>query len=265
MKFKTILLACAPLVALLTSPLSQAVVLDVTIDGSDAIFLAGRTDLIIPNAGLPWTGPGDYLIRHGGPTPEEITETLPPTFSVVAGDIIRALDPAIGGIDFYNGSGSPYGPSGNGLDGSNLGSLGGISGYFGPQGALTGVFLTDAVPSSGAPGTLDFGPGGLGIDFINLAPGIGQVFYIGDGKTSLNVFQTFLAPVGATRFALGIPDGFGFWGAPGAYDDNDGSYSIRIGINDVPTTDPHSVPEPGNLALLLLGLVGIWAGRRRRS
>lgn len=266
MKFKSILLACAPLVALLTSPLSQAVVLDVTIDGSDAIFLAGRTDLIIPNADQPWTGPGDYLTRHGGPTPEEIKETLPPIFSIVAGDIIRALDPAVGGISFFNGVGDPfYGPSGNGPAGSSLFPVGGISGYLGPQGALTGVFLSDAILSSGAPGMLDFSPAGLGIDFLNLAPGIGQVFYIGDGKTSLNVFQTFLAPAGATRFALGIPDGFGFNGPAGAYDDNDGSYRIRLGINDVPTPDPQSVPEPGNLALLLLGLVGIWAGRRRRT
>lgn len=266
MKFKTILLAYAPLVAVLTSPLSQAEILDVTIKGSDAIFLAGRTDLIIPDADQPWTGPGDYLIRHDIPTPEEIKETLPPIFSIVAGDIIRALDPAVGGISFFNGVGDPfYGPSGNGLSGSNLTSLGGISGYVGPQGALTGVFLSDAIPSAGAPGTLDFSPLGLGIDFLALAPGIGQVFYIGDGKTSLNVFQTFLAPVGATRFALGIPDGFGFNGPAGAYDDNDGNYRIRIGINDVPTPDPHDVPEPSNLALLLLGLVGIWVGRRRRS
>jgi hypothetical protein len=266
MKFKTMLLACAPLVAALTFPLSHAAVIDVTIKGSDAIFLAGRTDLTIPDANLPWGGPGDFLTRHGGATPEEIKESLPPIFSVVAGDIIRALDPAIGGISFFNGVGDPFfGPSGNGLSGSSLTSLGGISGYLGPQGALTGVFLSDALPSSGAPATLDFSPGGLGIEFLALAPGIGQVFYIGDGKTSLDVFQTFLAPAGATRFALGIPDGFGFNGPPGAYDDNDGSYSIRIGINDVPTTDPHEVPEPGNLALLLLGLVGIWVGRRRRN
>ena len=63
-------------------------------------FLAGRTDLTIPAASQPWTGPGDHTIRHGGPTPEEIVETLPPIISVSAGDIIRALDPAVGGISF---------------------------------------------------------------------------------------------------------------------------------------------------------------------
>lgn len=253
-------LACLSLAAAVSTPAVQAAILDITIDGSDAIFLAGRTDLTIPDASQPWTGPGDYLIRHGGATPEEITETLPPTFAVSGGDVIRALDPAVGGISFFNGVGDPfYGPSGHGLQGSSLTGLGGISGYIGPQGALAGVFLTDAIPLTGAPATLDFSTSGLGIDFLSLAPEIGQVFYIGDGKTAADVFQTFIAPAGATRLALAIPDGFGFNGAPGAYDDNDGSYRIRIGINEIPT----EVPEPGNIALMLLGLAGLWIGRKR--
>jgi hypothetical protein len=251
-----------PLLASVAIP-SHALILDVTINGSDAIFLAGRTDLSIPDANQPWTGPSDYLIRHGDPTPEEIQETLPQTFVVQAGDIIRALDPAVGGISFFNGLGNPfYGPSGNGLSGSSLTPLGGLSGYIGPQGALAGVFLTDAIPDSGAPETLDFSPAGLGIDFTTLSPMIGQIFYIGDGKTSGDIFQTFIAPASATRLALGIPDGFGFNGAPGAYDDNDGSYRIRLGINEIPTGE---VTEPSSLALLVLGLVSTGLLRKRYS
>lgn len=239
-----------------------AAIYDVTIDGSDAIFLAGRTDVTIPPASDPWTT-GTHLIRHAYPTPEEIQETLPPIIPVAAGDEIRVADPAVGGISFFNGFGPPlYGPSGNGVSGSNLAALDGISGYIGPQGPLVGVFLDNSIWDTGpAPTTLDFSGTGLGIDFLSLSPALGQVFYIGDGLTSGSVFQTFIAPTGATRLALGIPDGFSFVGLPGAYDDNDGSYRVRIGVNQVPT-----VPVPAALPLFLSGLaaVGVMARRRRR-
>ncbi|MGZ5203406.1 MAG: PEP-CTERM sorting domain-containing protein [Caldimonas sp.] len=237
---------------------AEAQIYDMTIDGSDAIWLAGRTDLVIPAANLPWPG---GLLRHPGPTPEEILETMPSFVSVVAGDVVKALDPAVGGVSFFNGFGPPlYGPGGNGVGGSDLTSFGGISGYIGPQGPLVGVFLSDAIPSSGAPAGLDFSPAGLGTDFATLSPLLGQVFYIGDGKNSSDQFQEFIAPTGATRLFLGIPDGFGFVGAPGAYDDNDGSYRVRIGVNQVP-----SIPEPETYALMLAGLAMLrWVGRRRR-
>lgn len=73
-------------------------------------------------------------------------------------------------------------------------------------------------------------------------------------------FQTFVAPVGATRLFLGIPDGFGFVGLPGAYDDNDGSYEVRIGVNEIPTG---VVPEPSALAMwLVVSLIGVVSIRR---
>lgn len=245
--------------AAMTAP-AHAMVIDITIDGSDAIWLAGRTDIVIPPASMPWPG---GLIRHGGATPEEIQETLPPGFSVNPGDVIKVLDPVSGGISFFNGFGPPYfGPQGNGdPDSSVLSSFGGISGYKGTQGALVGVFLGNDIPNGAAPSTLDFSNAGLGVDFLSLTPDIGQIFFIGDGVTSSSVFQQFMAPLGATRLFLGIPDGFGFNGAPGAYDDNDGSYRIRVGINETPT----SVPEPGMLSLIGMGLLGLVGIARRRS
>jgi hypothetical protein len=255
--------AIVAITSLIAGRQAVAVVYGVTIGGGDAIFIAGRTDLVIPPAAAPWPGPGTHLIRHAGPTPEEIRESIPPFIPVAGGDVIRVLDPVVGGINFFNGFGPPYfGPGGNGLGGSNLTALDGISGYIGPQGPLAGVFLDDSIPSAGpAPATLDFSLGGLGTNFASLSPALRQVFYIGDGVDSMGDFQTFMAPAGATRLFLAIPDGFGFVGAPGAYDDNDGSYRVRIGVNEIP-----DVPEPGSLLLLVVGcgLSSAAIGRRRR-
>ncbi|MGP1386423.1 MAG: hypothetical protein ACTS2F_22875 [Thainema sp.] len=250
---KTLFFATAFTVPLLLASSAKAAVFNLTIDGSDAIFLAGRTDLSIPSAADPW----GVLLRHGSPTPEEIQETFPPFLSVNAGDVIRVADPAIGGVNFFNGFGPPFfGPGGNDSGISNLTSLGGISGYRGPQGPLVGVFLDDLIPNGTAPATLDFTVSGLGTDFASLTPELGQIFYIGDGLTSASEFQDFIAPTGATRLFLGIPDGFGFVGNPGAYDDNDGSYQVALGVNQTPI----SVPEPASVTGLLA--VALLAGRR---
>jgi hypothetical protein len=86
------------------------------------------------------------------------------------------------------------------------------------------------------------------------------VFYIGNGLASGGSFKEFIAPGGATRLFLGIPDGFGFVNAPGAYDDNDGAYHIVIGVNQTPT-----VPEPQTYALMALGLTLVAGLMRRRK
>ena len=245
-------------------PANALVVLQ-TLKGSDAIWLAGRTDLLIPDANLAWPG---GLGRHGGATPEEIKETMPPGFAIGAGQTLRVLDPATGGISFFNGfGGTTYGPEGNGTPGSSsITAFGGISGYLGTQGALVGVFLDVNIPSTGAPATLDFSSGALGTNFTSLSPGLGQVFYIGNGVNSSNVLQEFIAPSGATRVFLGITDSFGFNGAPGAFDDNDGSYQIRVGIDEDPGNPiTNQAPEPSTWALLLLGLFASRAATFRKG
>jgi hypothetical protein len=217
---------CILVLAISVTSLS-GVTYGLTIDGSDAIYLAGRTDITVPDAGDLWT----FLTRHGGDTPEEIQETHPPCIPVVECATVNIVS-ATGGINFFNGYGPPYySPSGNGTDGSDLDAIDGISGYKGPEGPLAGVFLDDSIPDTGpAPATLDFTLSGLGTDFLTLSPELGQVFYIGDGLTSLLETQDFIAPAGATRLCLGIPDGFGFDGHPGAYDDNDGSYEVEVKV-----------------------------------
>ena len=234
---KKVIFSCETIsiLLLLFVSVASAETYEVQVDGTDAIFLAGRTDVTIPPASELWIG-DTILLRHPWRTPEEMQETLPKIIPVKEGDVIRLLDPAIGGISFFNGFGKPfYGPSGNGEAGSKLRPLDGISGYAGPEGALTGVFLSDAIlDTEPAPLTLDFTPTGIGTHFATLSPLIGQVFYIGDGVKNNGETQTFITPKGATRLALGVPDGFLFDGEPGAYDDNDGSYLVRLGINTNP-------------------------------
>ena len=203
------------------------------IDGSDAIYLAGRTDITVPPAADTWT----FLMRHWYPTPEEILETHPDYVPVYNGLVIQAVAPATGGINYFNGYGPGPGfflPDGNGTSGSNLLPINGISGYMGPEGPLVGVFLDDNIPDTeNAPSTLDFTGAGLGTDFSSLSPELGQVFFIGDGFDSFPAAQSFIAPAFATRLYLGIPDGYDFDGLPGYYDDNDGAFSILWDIMPV--------------------------------
>ena len=84
---KSIIRVLAAALVLLSSA-SSALVIDFTIDGSDSIFMAGRTDLVIPPASDPWPG---GMIRHIDPTPEEILETLPPITTLVIESIQLSL------------------------------------------------------------------------------------------------------------------------------------------------------------------------------
>ncbi len=95
---------------------TTAATYNVSVAGSDAIFLVGRADVTIPPASDPWNT-GAYLVRHSGPTPEEIQETLSPFIPEAGNDVVRVIDPVIGGVSFYDGFGaSCYGLSGNGID-----------------------------------------------------------------------------------------------------------------------------------------------------
>lgn len=209
---------------------------EITADGVDAIFLAGRTDVLpIP---APDGDPNAFiLLRHNSLLPEfPLTEMLPPSIPIAEGAVVRVSSRAIGGVSFFPGFNGPiFGPDGNRGSESILFSLGGISGYRGPEGALVGVFLNDTVPETGpAPATLNFTPSGRGTSFSSLSPALGQVFFIGDGffvtNNQLLRSHRFRSPAGATRLVLGIPDGFGFDGEPGAYDDNNGEYKVRIRV-----------------------------------
>ncbi|MCC6473479.1 MAG: Ig-like domain-containing protein, partial [Burkholderiales bacterium] len=106
---------------------------------------------------------------------------------------------------------------------------------------LTGVFLADGLPAV-APERLDFtdAPDGMGADFTDLTPALGQTFYIGNGRTSGGVLQNFHAPAGATRLFLGFADGlqFGFpQSEPGQYGDNYGVLDAQVQLNAEEVSD----------------------------
>ncbi|MEE9412194.1 MAG: hypothetical protein V3V22_03985 [Methylococcales bacterium] len=231
---------------LIIIPTANAVIIQTNVKGSDAIWLAGRIDLEIPAEVDLWP---NGLVRHDVMTPEEILETLPPGFAVNAGDIISVLNPANGGISFVLGfGGRTFAPDGDVLPGSNIDSFGGISGYLGPKGALVGVFLGNEIPDGEAPEPIDFSSSNQAIDFDMLNPELGQVFFIGDGVNSTTAAQEFIVPAGATRLFLGVPDALGFNGAPGSYDDNDGFYTIRLGINEGLDNDSDGMLDSWELA-----------------
>ncbi|WP_207802729.1 calcium-binding protein [Roseicella frigidaeris] len=141
------------------------------------------------------------------------------------------------------GGGVAFGPDkvyndADGFDfplGTSLDPTAGLSGLTVPKsGMLVGVFLDGNEQAAGhaIPATLDFAT--LGTDFTTLAPGVDQVFYIGDGLTGTRdgTVQQFHVPDGATTLLLGIADGTAFHGHPEAYADNSGAFTAQVTVQD---------------------------------
>ncbi len=117
--------------------------------------------------------------------------------------------------------------------------------------ALMGVFLDNTEPDlSGitTPSSLDFSAQAEQ-DYTPLSPDLQQVFYIGDGFENSNPSQQkeFVAPPGATRLFLGTYDGVG-------WNNNPGEFTVTV----------TAVPEPGSLALLGAGVLGLGLVHLRR-
>jgi Domain of unknown function DUF11 len=131
---------------------------------------------------------------------------------------------ATGGVG--SDGGVAGGPDGNGYSASNVFSLGSISGYEGPQFALTGVF-TNGHPSGSPPADYSFSGDNEPTTFT---PQLNQVFFIGDGRTGTNsnsgAPQLFIVPANATELWLGFADAVLFSGPPGTYGDNVGSLNV---------------------------------------
>jgi hypothetical protein len=166
------------------------------------IFGAGHEQAPMPGGGGPGQLPPIWLLPRG---------TTTTTFACVEGIVnpIRSEAP-------WNG------PEGNKIGPTRISSLQGISGILDGHNAmfLTGVFLTDEEPADPAPAVLDFTDAE---SFEELAPLVGQTFYIGDG-----VGRQYRVPAGATRLFVGFADAFYYVGEPGWYGNNVGQIEVTV-------------------------------------
>jgi hypothetical protein len=148
--------------------------------------------------------------------------SLPPgiVLELGAGAVVRFTS-VIGAV---TQSGSTALPA-DGTSGSvNLPARAGLAGYrhLTRTRSLGAVFLGPAEPADPAPGQLSFVDG----EFTSAAPGLQQMFFVGDGHTTGGTVQEFTVPAGATRLFIGLTD-LCTPTQPGCFDDNTGSYSVQ--------------------------------------
>jgi hypothetical protein len=127
------------------------------------------------------------------------------------------------------------------------GSQNGISDIRAPINSLLGVFLTNNPPNLASPSAkLDFQT--IGLNFTALSPGLQQVFFIGDGRTSNGVIQQFVIPDHAARLFLGTMDGTQWL-------NNSGAIRVDVAL---------AIPEPETYAMFMAGLgLMVFMTRRR--
>ena len=170
------------------------------------LFAAGRDELPQPGRG----GGGGFP-----PVWELPEDRRAITFSSVTGEVNPIATQV--GVE-YNG------PEGDGRGPTNINSYDGIAGMVhGRNGMfLAGVFLGDEPPRDPSPPRLDFT---RNEDFGELAPKIGQTFFVGDGRG-----RTYEVPEGATRLFLGFVDAASFEGDPGYYNNNAGELTVVVEV-----------------------------------
>jgi hypothetical protein len=205
LRLSTVLVACGVFAAG-----GAAFAQDAVVFGDDNPNLAGRAD--------------GYACCNGDSVPDAEPDFVGPEFEL--GSCDRVDVSASGRVSFLGGPISGNNPDGDDLfDMTNYGD--GISAPKSVRtNALVGVFLSDDSPTGDpTPPQLDF-TGGL--DFMRLEPEIGQIFFIGNGRTGdtkagdyTGDSQAFIAPPGATRLYFGTADGEGWY-------NNSGSFTLSV-------------------------------------
>ena len=159
--------------------------------------------------------------------------------SLPSGSVLRFT--SISGRYHYCNCSWTIGPEGFRQMSQYIRSLNALSDFIAPSAfALGGVFLGPGGVKGPQPPPLNFSS--IGTDFLYLAPLLGQVFFVGDGRTLGGQVQSFAIPEGAAHFYLGVVDGTAdAASAPGCYADNSGSgvaaYSIERSGGHGPSED----------------------------
>jgi hypothetical protein len=179
---------------------------------------AARADVTL---GVPATA---NLYRAGGNAPAS-PGTDPPSAEIgdAAAGLVLHFVFVVGTTD-CDGAGAtcaPQGPDGSVAGNRQGGPVGALSeiAYRGAGSLpLLGVLLGPSLPAD-APGGLDFR---YAEGFDELAPALGQVFWIGDGLTGTGSgdAQGFVVPPGATRLYLGYDDA--------TFADDTGGLAVRV-------------------------------------
>lgn len=193
-----------------------------------------------------------------------LSGSLPPVYNFTAGaGQVFQFHTVTGTIT----SGYTFGPDGESSISiySDMAAYNGISGIKADTAFfLAGVFLDDNAPSMPAPASLDFSSTGMGSDYFDLEPMIGQTFLIGDGRIGqggTGAVQLITAPSTATRLFLGTIDGdwtgVSVVGAPNNYGDNGGAFTAEFSVS--------TVPEPSTNALMsgVVLFAGFYIFRRK--
>jgi|GEM_PF-5978730 len=217
----------------------------------------------IPNVASPGGERNHHLTVSGkanifgagqdNPTPAVTTGqggVAAPYLDVAAGEKVRLT--ASGGS--VNSGVESAGPDGarHATRRCDITGVAGISGYVNRNNSahLVGVFVGDTALAQ-TPARLDFSADAIGEAFSTLSPGLGQVFFIGDGLTPGGKVQEFTAPAGAVKLYLGFPDAnsgeatFVYTGPPNNYSNNTGSWAIRLAVTPGPTPQIINSRFPG--------------------